>query len=283
VTNNPGDMKMQNRIMPEKLKITLVQSNLIWEDVAANIAMFSQKLDSLNVPTDLIILPEMFSTGFSMNVEKLAEPVAESKALAWMKKTAEDKNCCITGSLMLKENGKYYNRLIWMNPDGSFKHYDKRHLFSLSNEQQVYTPGREKIMVELKDWKICPLICFDLRFPVWSRNQKSEPYDLLIYVANWPERRIYAWKHLLIARAIENQAYVIGLNRIGNDGNNIYHSGDSMVVDAMGGLVYHKTEVEDITTFELDFAHLQKIRETLPFLKDADAFAIEPKAKIKSH
>ncbi|HWB63673.1 MAG TPA: amidohydrolase [Chitinophagales bacterium] len=269
--------------MPVKnLKVTLIQANLHWEDVDANLIMFGEKIAGLKEATDLIVLPEMFSTGFSMNVAKLAEPMNNSKAIKWMRKMAAGKNAVITGSLMLEDGGAFYNRLIWMLPNGTFEQYDKRHLFSLSNEEKLYTPGNERIMVELKGWRVCPLVCYDLRFPVWSRNE-PHGYDLLLYVANWPERRIYAWKQLLVARAIENQSYVIGLNRVGNDGNDIYHSGDSMVVDALGNVLYHKQHDEDVFTTELNYEELEKTRKALPFLKDADSFIVNPKAKIQSH
>ena len=229
----------------------------------------------------------MFSTGFSMNANEIAEDVKNSKAIEWMAKTARERNCVITGSLMLREKRKFFNRLIWMEPDGEFETYDKRHLFSYGGEDVPYTHGEQRLVVELKGWKICPLICYDLRFPVWSRNTLSRgnlpAYDVLIYVANWPERRIQAWKYLLVARAIENQSYVVGVNRVGNDGNDIYCPGDSMVVDAMGNILYHKNEKEDVFTMQLDYAELQRVRSTLPFLKDADAFALNQKPKIASH
>jgi len=269
--------------MSNNLSITLIQSNLHWENIEANLEMFTQKIALIKNNTDLIVLPEMFSTGFSMRAEQLAEDMANSKAIAWMRKTAAEKNCVITGSLLLKEDDSFFNRLIWMNVDGTMRQYDKRHLFSLSNEDEAFTPGQERLIVELKGWKICPLICYDLRFPVWARNSTADTYDVLLYVANWPERRVYAWKHLLVARAIENQAYVVGLNRVGNDGNDIYCSGDSMVLDPLGKTLYHKEQDEDIATVELSMEELVKARETLPFLNDADAFLINPKAKIKSH
>lgn len=263
------------------LYITIIQSNLLWEDISSNLEMFSEKIASVKNKSDLIVLPEMFSTGFSMNAKTLAEEM-NGKAVQWMRKITAEKNCVITGSLMIKEGGNFFNRLIWMTPDGSFEQYNKRHLFSLSNEPKIYTAGEEKIVVELNGWKICPLVCYDLRFPVWSRNKNAE-YDVLLFVANWPERRIQAWKHLLIARAIENQSYVVGLNRVGNDGNDIYHSGDSMVVDALGNILYHKINDEDIFTIELKYDDLIKVRKSLPFLKDADGFILNPKLKIKSH
>lgn len=283
--------------MKSSLRITLVQSNLHWQDVDANLQMFSDKLTSVS-DTDLIVLPEMFSTGFSMSAEQLAEEM-NGKAVNWMRTVAKAKNAVVTGSLIIKESNPdiedawcYFNRLIWMKPDGKYLTYDKRHLFSLSGEEKVYVAGTDKWIVELNGWKICPLICYDLRFPVWSRNTITPSpsgragegtYDVLLYVANWPERRIQAWKYLLISRAIENQCYTIGLNRVGNDGNDIYHSGDSMVVDALGNILYHKEQAEDVTTIELNYEDLQKLRESLPFLKDADSFEVNPKTKFRNH
>ena len=269
------------------LRITLIQTSLHWVDIVANLEMFSQKLAAITQPTHLIILPETFSTGFSMDPEKYAEEVSESKAIAWMHATAKQKNCVITGSLMLKENGRFFNRLIWMQPDGNFQYYNKRHLFALSHEDEAFTAGTEKLTVELKGWKIRPLICYDLRFPVWSKNLLDEDdnpdYDLLLYVANWPDKRSYAWKHLLIARAIENQAYVAGLNRVGNDGNDNYYSGDSMVMGPLGQVLYHKIQDEDIVTIELEYQQLEVLRKTFPFLKDADSFTLNKKQKISGH
>lgn len=274
--------------MSPNLRITLIQSNLGWESVDANLQAFTEKIEKINEPTDLVILPEMFSTGFSMQAPELAKQ--NDKAIEWMQDTAMRKNCAVTGSLIIEEPAgkrqskfKYYNRLIWMMPGGEYLHYDKRHLFSLSSEEQVFTPGHERLIVEWKGWKICPLVCYDLRFPVWSRNSAENPYDLLIYVANWPERRVYAWKHLLVARAIENLAFVAGVNRVGNDGNDLYYSGDSMVLDAMGQLLYHKADGEDVATVELVYSDLQKIRETLPFLQDGDKFSLNTKQKIQAH
>ena len=249
--------------------------------------MLAQKVAGITDKTDLIILPETFSTGFSLNPEKYAEEVSESKAIEWMRTAARQKNCVITGSLMLKEQGTFFNRLIWMQPDGGFQYYDKRHLFSLAKEDEAFTAGEEILIVELKGWKIRPLICYDLRFPAWSKNlldnDGNASYDLLLYVANWPERRVYAWKHLLIARAIENQAYVAGLNRIGNDGSDNYYSGDSMVLDGLGTVLYHKMQDEDIFTIELDLRALQALRRTFAFLKDGDTFALNMKQKISGH
>ncbi len=270
----------------QNLNITLVQTSLHWADVDANLKMLDAKIAGITTATDLIVLPETFSTGFSMNAAEHAEDITESKAIAWMRTTAKQKNCVVTGSLLLKEDGLFYNRLIWMQPGGKFGYYNKRHLFSYAHEDVNYTAGEEKLVVDLKGWKVRPLICYDLRFPVWSRNITDEgqpEYDLLLYVANWPERRVYAWKHLLIARAIENQAYVIGLNRVGNDGNDNYYSGDSMAIDAMGQMLYHKIQEEDISTVEISHEALAAVRKSFGFLKDGDSFSFNKKQKISGH
>ncbi|MCC6837611.1 MAG: amidohydrolase, partial [Bacteroidia bacterium] len=225
------------------LKITIIQSALYWENIDWNLEQFAKKIDSIKEQTDLIILPEMFTTGFTMQPELLAEGM-NGKALAWMKVHAQKKQCVITGSFVCEENGNYYNRLVWMRADGSYATYDKRHLFTMANEDKHYTAGSKKIIEEIKGWKICPLICYDLRFPVWARNKNDNRYDLLIYVANWPERRNHPWKTLLLARSIENQCYVAGVNRVGNDGNEIYHSGDSAVINFKGEIL-SKTPAHD--------------------------------------
>src|SRR5699024_11051193 len=199
--------------------------------------------------TDLIVLPEMFSTGFTMNPETLAEEM-NGPTMKWMLEQAQKFSCVVTGSLPIKEDGKFFNRLIWMRPDGSFEHYDKRHLFGLGKEDRVYSPGNKKLFVELNGWKICPVICYDLRFPVWLRNTNAE-YDILLVVANWPEKRSSHWKALIPARAVENQAFVIGVNRVGHDGNEVYHAGDSMCIDPNGKTVYYKPNDEDLYTFSI--------------------------------
>ncbi len=260
--------------MSDTLKITLIQTSLHWEDISANLQMFSQKIFSIKVETDLILLPEMFSTGFSMNAAALAEDMTGS-AMQWMKKTTAEKNCVITGSIIAKEGTKFYNRLIWMRADGSYEQYDKRHLFRLADEGHTYTPGNKKIYTEIKGWKILPLVCYDLRFPVWSRRTKQDDYDLLLYVANWPERRNHAWKQLLVARAIENQSYVAGLNRIRNDGNDFYHAGDSTVIDFKGEHISKiKPNEEGTETITLHKPPLNDFRKTFAFIEDADEFKI---------
>lgn len=248
--------------------------------------MLEEKISSIKEKTEVVILPEMFSTGFSMKPEQLAETM-DGETVQWMKKTAAANKIILTGSLIIKENfpspservgGEvYYNRLIWMLPNGQYGFYDKRHRFAFAGEDKHYTAGAKRLIAAVKGWKINLQVCYDLRFPVWARQQ-SQPegpeYDILLYVANWPERRSHAWKTLLQARAIENQCYVIGVNRVGNDGNGIYHSGDSMIIDPMGELLYTKKDDEDIFTIALDKEHLISVREKLPFLKDADRFLI---------
>ena len=254
------------------LKITIIQSNLHWENKNLNLEMFSTKIDTITEETDLIVLPEMFTTGFSMNTKMLAERM-DGLTINWMKQKASKKKCVITGSFIAEENGTYFNRLVWMNADGTFKTYDKRHLFSFGDEEKNYIKGEKKIIVELKGWKICPLICYDLRFPVWSRNTKNDPYDILLYIANWPERRSHPWKTLLLARAIENQSYVAGLNRICNDANDIYHSGDSSVINFKGEIISKNNPHEEwIETTTLNYKELEDFRKTFPAILDSDNF-----------
>lgn len=255
------------------LKITTFQAYLFWENVEKNLKNLSLRLSSIREKTDLIVLPEMFSTGFTMNPETLAEEM-NGPTMKWMLEQAQKFSCVVTGSLPINEDGKYFNRLIWMRPDGSFEHYDKRHLFGLGKEDRVYSPGKKKLFVELNGWKICPVICYDLRFPVWLRNTDAE-YDILLVVANWPEKRSSHWKTLIPARAVENQAFVIGVNRVGHDGNEVYHAGDSMCIDPNGKTVYYKPNDEDLYTFSISDDELHRVRRTLPFLKDADRFDIK--------
>jgi len=256
------------------LIVTLIQTTQHWEDKAANLAMLEEKIKSIAEKTHIVVLPEMFSTGFSMKPEVLAETM-EGETVAWMKRVAAEKRVVLTGSVIIEEDGHYYNRLIWMLPNGQFGYYNKRHLFAFAGEDQHYTGGDQRFIASVNGWKINLLVCYDLRFPVWARQQYTEEgfeYDLLICVANWPERRNTAWKTLLQARAIENQCYVVGVNRVGKDGNDIYHSGDSMVVDALGEVLYHKAHDEDVVTITLEKEALQAVREKLPFWKDADQF-----------
>lgn len=254
----------------ENLKITVFQGYLFWEKIDQNLQNIELRLGNIREKTDLIILPEMFNTGFTMNAAQLAEPMG-GKTMQWMHKIAKKFDCVITGSLIVEEGGKCYNRLVWMQPDGVCSYYDKRHLFALGKEHETYTAGTKRLIVELKGWKICPVICYDLRFPVWLRNVDAA-YDLLLIVANWPEKRALHWRTLIPARAVENQCYVIGVNRVGHDGNEIYHSGDSTCVDPNGNIIYYKRDEEDIYTFTIVGDEVVKIRRQMPFLRDADNF-----------
>jgi omega-amidase len=261
----------------QPLTITLIQTNLHWENKAANLLMLEQKIKSMEERTEVIVLPEMFSTGFSMNANALAEDM-DGETVNWMKRVAAENKIILTGSIIIKENENFYNRLVWMLPNGQYGMYDKRHLFGFGNETEHYSAGNKRLIASVKGWKINLQICYDLRFPVWARqkpaNKNEAEYDVLIYVANWPERRSHAWKTLLCARAIENQCYVVGVNRVGDDGNNIYHSGNSMVIDPLGQVLYHKAEEEDIFTLLLDKEKLNEVRNKFPFLKDRDDFNI---------
>lgn len=265
------------------LSVTIIQTQLHWEDKTANRLMLEEKINSIKERTELVLLPEMFSTGFSMKAGSLAENM-EGETVQWMKRIAMEKKIILAGSLIIEEKGHYYNRLVWMLPNGSYGQYDKRHLFAYAGEDKHYSAGTKRLIASVKGWKINLLVCYDLRFPVWARqspitshhnDDKNTPeYDLLVYVANWPERRIHAWKTLLQARAIENQCYVVGVNRTGKDGNDIYYSGESMVIDAMGEVLYTKKDEEDIHTIILENKNVETVREKLPFLKDADDFVI---------
>ena len=265
------------------LSITTIQTNLFWEDKQANLSMLEEKIMGIKEKTNIVVLPEMFSTGFSMKPEFLAETM-DGPTVAWMRGIAKTKGIILTGSVIIEEEGKYFNRLIWMLPNGQFGVYDKRHCFSLAGEDEHYTGGTKRLISSVGGWKINLNICYDLRFPVWTRQvaqtdpeqEPSPEYDVLIYVANWPERRNHAWKTLLQARAIENQCFVFGVNRVGDDGNEIYHSGDSMVVDPLGKVLYQKEHVEDIHTIVIERTLLDEVRSKFPFWKDADGFLIAP-------
>ena len=263
------------------LKITTVQTDLIWENKAANFNKINILLKNIG-ETDLVILPEMFTTGFSMKPELFAENLF-GETFNWMRQKAVELNAAITGSFICLENGHYYNRLLWVQPDGNYFKYDKRHRFTLAGEHKHYTEGVSRLTILWREWRICPLICYDLRFPVWSRNWSNSPfddthtdyYDLLIYVANWPQRRSHAWKSLLTARAIENQAYVVGVNRIGEDGNGIQHSGDTSIVDYAGELLLQKSHTEGVNTTILSPLKFKEFRDKFGFLNDADDFRLD--------
>ena len=258
------------------LTITTIQSNLYWQDKEANLQMLEQKINSIDQKTELVILPEMFSTGFSMQPETYAETM-EGETIQWMQRVSKENGIILTGSVIIEEGGNYFNRLIWMLPNGQMGHYNKRHLFAYAEEDKFYAAGNKRLIASVKGWKINLQVCYDLRFPVWARQQSTDnntEYDVLIYVANWPEKRNHAWKTLLCARAIENQCYVIGVNRVGNDGNNIYHSGNSLVIDPLGQVLYHMADEEDINTITLSKEKLEEVRTRFPFWKDADDFGL---------
>lgn len=262
------------------MKVCLLQTSLAWQDAEQNRTMFEQRIQDAG-EADLFVLPEMFTTGFTMEPEKHAEK-AGGVTVQWMKKMAAGKNAVITGSLSVNDNGHYYNRLYWVTAGGTVQQYDKRHLFRMGNEQLHYTAGKQKKVVTIGDWKLMPLICYDLRFPVWSRNRlkaneegKSDyEYDVLIYVANWPAARSHAWRQLLVARAIENQCYVIGVNRVGADGHGIEHNGDSMVIGPMGDVMLNLEDSDITGTVTLDNKHLVDFRQRFPAAMDADDFDI---------
>lgn len=241
--------------------------------------MFEKKIGAVEERMELVLLPEMFNTGFSMQPQKLAETM-DGETVEWMKRVANRHKIILAGSLIIEEEGKYYNRMVWMQPDGHYGTYDKRHLFAHGGEGEAFSAGNKRLVTSVKGWKILPLVCYDLRFPVWARQSpvtQSEgvaEYDVLIYVANWPDKRSRAWKTLLSARAIENQCYVVGVNRVGEDGNGNYHSGDSMVVDPLGEVLYHKVHDEDVFTIQLEKEKLVETRTRLPFLKDGDMFQV---------
>ena len=260
--------------MSQNLTISLVQSSLFWEDAASNRQMLEQKISSIREKTELVILPEMFSTGFSMRPEHLAETM-EGATIEWMKRMAASKKIILTGSVIIKDGGQYFNRLVWMLPNGQYGVYDKRHRFGFADEDQHYEAGSKRLIASVKGWKVNLLVCYDLRFPVWSRQTPGEEpeYDLLVYVANWPEKRSHAWRTLLQARAIENQCYVAAVNRVGEDGKGIQYTGDSMIVDPLGEIICTGNE-DNIYTATIDKEHLTKVRQKFPFLKDADAFKI---------
>lgn len=259
--------------MNKNLNIAIIQADLVWEDVEKNLGLFSEKIQLIDEDLDLIVLPEMFSTGFSMNANNLAEP-PNGTAFKWMQEIAKKRNAAVTGSLIVHENAKFYNRLYFVFPDTSFKSYNKRHTFTLAREDQTYTAGNERLIVLYKGWKICPLICYDLRFPVWARN--TVDYDLLIYVANWPETRINAWDILLQARAIENMSYCIGVNRAGSDGNNYKYNGHSAVYDCLGiPLFKNDLSAEFTQVVRLEKSNLTQTRDKLKFLQDRDSFILK--------
>ena len=255
------------------LKITVIQSNIVWHNAVENRKIFSEKISLINHETDVIILPEMFTTGFTMQPEEVAEEM-HGETTKWMQQMAFKKNAAICGSVVILENNRYYNRFLFVHPSGEIDYYNKRHLFTLAGEHEVYVAGLQKKIVEYKGWKICPIICYDLRFPVWARN--IEDYDVLIVVANWPSPRILAWDTLLQARAIENMCYVIGVNRVGIDANNLEYNGHSAVFNSLGNQILKLIENQEFSeTFVLRREHLEETRNKLNFLADKDNFVIK--------
>lgn len=253
-----------------RLKVAVVQENLIWENPQKNHQLFEKQIDKLQ-EADLIVLPEMFNTGFTMQVQKIAQTYA-GRSVEWLKKMACKYDVVLIGSMAIEENKQYFNRLFVVFPDANFLTYNKKHLFTMGGERAVYTSGKERLIFTYRAWRICPLICYDLRFPVWSRNQND--YDLLIYVANWPAVRNAVWKTLLKARAIENQTYTVGVNRIGSDGNGLYHQGNSMIISPKGEVIKQMNDLADAALVELNLETQNKFKQKFPAYCDADKFIL---------
>jgi len=257
--------------MQENLKITIIQPAIVWENPQSNLAKYAESIKNIG-KTDVIVLPEMFTTGFSMKPEKLKESM-DGPTVKWMKKMASTKNAVIVGSLIIEENNHIYNRAVWVFPNGQLETYNKRHLYTMGQEHLHYFPGNEKAIIEYKGWKFCPQICYDLRFPVFSRN--LEDYDVVFYMANWPSPRHHVWKNLLVARAIENQSYCFGINRVGTDGEGLNYLGDSACVSPKGFDEFMGNK-ENIQTFEISYNELHDFRKKFPLLNDRDNFKILP-------
>lgn len=254
----------------QNLNVTLVQADIAWEDRDANLAKYDQLLENIG-NTDLVVLPEMFNTGFTMNPKNLWEDM-EGPSVKWLQDKAAQLDAVVMASLIIQEEARYYNRLLWVNPDKSYSTYDKRHLFTMTEEPKHFTPGSQRLITEHQGWKFMPVVCFDLRFPVWLRNK--EHYDCLIVNANWPEKRSPHWQTLLKARAIENQCYVIGVNRVGKDGNNVNFSGDSMAVNPMGDALIHMKHTKQVVQIDLPYESITKTRRHMPFLDAMDGFEV---------
>ena len=253
------------------MKIALLQTNLSWENPCKNRDLLQCKINAISQYVDLFVLPEMFTSGFTMHPKNIAETM-EVETILWLKDLAKKRNCAITGSLVIEENGNYYNRLVFVFPNGEVQHYDKRHLFTLAGEDQVYTSGNDKLIVNYKGFKICPLVCYDLRFPVFARN--VEDYDVLLYVANWPKPRVNAWDILLKARAVENMCYVVGVNRVGTDDNNHEYVGHSQVIDFLGNYLLNPQTADTVFMIEINKEKMLETRSKLAFLNDKDTFEI---------
>lgn len=256
--------------MQDQLKVAIIQSDLVWENPKQNRKNFSEKIDTIVKAVDIIVLPEMFTTAFTMNAQAVAETM-DGKTVSWMQKKAVETGAAIIGSLIVFDDNKYYNRLLFVEPSGEITIYNKRHTFTLAGEDKVYAAGTEKVIINYKGWKICPLVCYDLRFPVWARN--VENYDILMYVANWPKPRVQAWEALLKARAIENMSYVVGVNRVGLDDLQNEYSGNSAVYDVLGNIITNiKPSKEQVELVTLEKNHINFYRNKLKFLDDKDSF-----------
>lgn len=256
----------------QNLRVALVQADLAWHDIGANIARFDALLSPLAGKADLVALPEMFSTGFTMKPSEVAEGM-DGLATAALRRWARELNAHVAGSAVIHESGRYYNRLLWARPDGTIEHYDKRHLFRMAGEDAVYAPGTLAPVMDIEGWKIRPFICYDLRFPVWSRNV-GNAWDVALYVANWPAKRARHWRALLAARAIENQCYVVSVNRVGNDGSGVAYAGDSLAIDYSGEILLDAGGAEGVLTCELAYERLADYRRSFPAWKDADPFTL---------
>ncbi|MBB1139813.1 nitrilase family protein [Myroides sp. WP-1] len=255
------------------MKVALIQAPLVWEDVQQNTTYFKNQLQQIEKGTDLVVVPEMFTSGFTMNPERVFMTM-QDKFITELQSCCKSLNFALTGSVVIKEGNQFYNRLFFIWPTGEFKTYDKRHLFSLAGEEKVYAPGTNRLIVNYKGWNICPLVCYDLRFPAFARNI-GEVYDLLLYVASWPDQRIYAWDSLLKARAIENMSYVVGVNRCGEDQNDNQYTGHSQAIDYMGQYLVEPLEGEQIQYVSLDKTTQDKARNRFAFLKDADQIVVK--------
>lgn len=262
----------------KSLKISALQLNLIWHNAESNRSHIESFLEATQAKGDLIVLPEMFTTGFSMDPSGIAER-RNGPTLAWMQKMAQKHEASLLGSVIIADGERYHNRALLVDKDGLQAEYDKRHGFSLAGEDEVFTAGNKMVVANVAGWKVCLQICYDLRFPAFVRNkvdpEGSYTYDLLVYVANWPATRVHHWESLLQARAIENQAYVVGVNRVGEDGNGLHYSGSSMIIDPMGDIKAKASGGEAILESDLDADNLAKIRTKFPFLKDADDFELK--------
>lgn len=260
-------------MIQEILHIAVYQFDIVWEDPQANRDKIDRWLKKTNETTDIVFLPEMFTTGFSMSADTMAEPM-NGATVQWLKEKSSEYQLAICGSMIIREKEMYYNRMLFVEPSGEIKFYDKRHLFSIGNEDEYFQKGTARVIINYKGWRICPLICYDLRFPVWSRNH--DDYDILVYSANWPQNRKEIWNILLMARALENQTYVVGINRIGVDGNSISYSGNSQLIDAKGKILSDTEDYyENIVSGEFSYSDLMKFRTSFPVLPDADPFELK--------